>query len=174
MTEQESELHALGAIIGTHGLKGGLKVRTHPEDAAALLDLQQVWLGETAANAGQWRIRAVQLRKGFLLMQLKGCEHVSSAAALVGQSLFVAPEELQRPEGRRFWFELSGLQVVDRQRGDIGQLEDMFTTAAHPILVVQGPLGEIMIPAVPQFITEYDLVGGKILVDLPEGLYPES
>jgi 16S rRNA processing protein RimM len=73
-----------------------------------------------------------------------------------------------------YWFEIEGLTVVDRTRGEIGILEDMFSTAAHDIYVVRGRLGEILIPAVDEFVLGVDQEERRMTVDLPEGLVPDT
>jgi 16S rRNA processing protein RimM len=50
----------------------------------------------------------------------------------------------------------------------------MFSTAAHDIYVIRGRYGEVLIPAVEEFIVEIDRDGRRMLVDLPEGLVPEK
>jgi 16S rRNA processing protein RimM len=65
------------------------------------------------------------------------------------------------------------MNVADSSRGELGIIEDIFTTPAHDILVVEGPFGEVLIPAVNDFITEINYPEKRILVDLPEGLVPE-
>ena len=56
----------------------------------------------------------------------------------------------------------------------LGQLDQMFTTAAHDTYVVKGALGEIMIPVVEQFVLEIDLQQRVVNVDLPDGLIPDA
>jgi 16S rRNA processing protein RimM len=73
-----------------------------------------------------------------------------------------------------YWSQLKGLAVIDRQRGPIGCLQQIFSTAAHDTYVVKGALGEIMIPAVKQFILEVNLQEQVVMVDLPDGLVPEG
>jgi 16S rRNA processing protein RimM len=58
--------------------------------------------------------------------------------------------------------------------GELGTLDDLFTTAAHDIYVVNGRFGEVLIPAVDEFVVEVDLPGRRMSVDLPEGLVRES
>ena len=70
--------------------------------------------------------------------------------------------------------QLQGLQVTDRTRGELGVLEELLETGAHDIYVVRGRFGEVMIPAVSQFIVEVDAESGRMTVDLPEGLVPEA
>ncbi len=50
----------------------------------------------------------------------------------------------------------------------------MFTTAAHDVYVVKGGYGEVLIPAVGQFIEEINLEERRMLVDLPDGLIPQE
>lgn len=83
----------------------------------------------------------------------------------------MALDELpQADEGEHYWFELAGLTVVDEQLGELGTLEDIFTTPAHDIFVVQGRYGEVLIPVVDQFIVALDKEKGLLRVDLPAGL----
>jgi 16S rRNA processing protein RimM len=63
--------------------------------------------------------------------------------------------------------------VRDLVKGELGCLVDMFTTAAHDTYVVDGPYGEVLIPAVEQFILDIDHEKGLMQVDLPEGLVAE-
>jgi 16S rRNA processing protein RimM len=56
----------------------------------------------------------------------------------------------------------------------LGNLEDLITTAANDIYVVRGRFGEILIPAVDEFVKEIDTSGNRMMVDLPEGLIPEQ
>jgi ribosomal 30S subunit maturation factor RimM len=36
--------------------------------------------------------------------------------------------------------------------------------------VIRGDLGELLLPALEDVVTQVDVVGGRILVDLPEGM----
>jgi 16S rRNA processing protein RimM len=109
-----------------------------------------------------------------VVIQFEGCDHINQVTSLVGQEVLVAAADIRRTDDRLFWFELAGLRVVDQQRGDIGVLEDMFVTAAHGIYVIQGPLGEVLIPAVAPFVLGLDRDSGVLRVDVPDGLFPDG
>ena len=66
------------------------------------------------------------------------------------------------------------LEVVDRRLGPLGHVVGMFTTPAHDILEVDGPTGEILIPAIEPFLVRIDRDKAQLHVDLPEGLVPEE
>ncbi|HKI51759.1 MAG TPA: ribosome maturation factor RimM, partial [Geothermobacteraceae bacterium] len=151
-TVEDDALSLLGKVIDTHGLRGELKVRTHPEDRDVLLLVGKVYLRPPGEAALARELVKARPNKGYAVIQLKGLDHVSQAAGLVGQELLINPTDIRRDTDRLFWYELSGLQVVDRQRGDIGVLEEMFVTAAHGVYVIRGAHGEILIPAIEPFV----------------------
>lgn len=169
-----NQLRPLGKVIDTHGLRGELKVRTHPQDQGALLAACKVYLQEAGAAPRSFELKGARRQKGYLVIQLKGCDHISMVAGLVGQDLLVSPADINSSEEELFWYELDGLRVVDQQRGEIGTLEDMFVTAAHGIYVVAGPAGEVLIPAIEPFVLGLDREAGVLRVDVPDGLFPES
>lgn len=161
----------LGVIIGTHGLQGHLKVRALSPDFDVLLDLKQILLRQ----AGRIETRQITHRpfehKGNIILRLAGFEDVEAAGGLVGAEILAVREELpQRSSGKLYWFQMQGMTAIDQQLGVLGTLEDLFTTAAHDIYVVQGEYGEILIPVVELFVVEIDTTRRRIVFDLPEGL----
>lgn len=173
-TPGTAELKPLGHIVATHGLRGELKVRTHPEDRDALLAASRIFLRAKAGQPREQLLIGVRRNKGYLVVQLQGFDHISQAETLVGQQILVRSDDLRREPGQLFWFELAGLRVIDRQRGDIGVLEDMFVTAAHGIYVIQGSYGEVLLPSIEPFVLGVDREAGILQVDVPDGLFPES
>jgi 16S rRNA processing protein RimM len=173
-TPDTDELQSLGKVIDTHGLRGELKVRTHPEDREALLAASRVFLRRPGEQPSPRILAKARNNRGYVVIQFEGCEQIGQVTSLVGQEVLVAAADIRRTAGRLFWFELSGLRVVDQQRGDIGVLDDMFVTAAHGIYVIQGPLGEVLIPAIEPFVLGLDREAGVLRVDVPDGLFPDG
>lgn len=167
------DLFLLGVVVGTHGLRGDLKVRPLADNSESLLHASQVFL-----RRGNEAVRQVPsqvtFHKGNYLLRLQGCENIEAVQPLVGSEVLMAFADLpELPAEEYYWFELEGMTVVDRIRGELGVLEEVFTTAAHDIYVVRGPHGEILVPAVEQFVLEIDPEERRMLVDLPEGLIEE-
>lgn len=174
MSGQKRPTHLLGQITGTHGLRGALKIRTHPGDAPALLATDRIWLDAGTGTPECRRVESAELRKGQVVVQLRDCRHVSQAAPLIGHQVGIDPADLEREPDEFFWFELSGLKAVDRERGEIGTVGGMFFTAAHGILVIDGAAGEVLLPFLSQFVERVDIASGEVFVDVPEGLFPET
>jgi len=175
MDSRSEELLDIGKIVGTHGLRGDLKVRPHSGEPGVLLDADQVTLRLPTGEELTLEPIRQSLHKGQVLLRFKGYESIDQVTPLVGGQVLLPEDQLPELEADEYyWAELKGLQVVDQQRGMIGELHQMFTTAAHDTYVVTGPFGEVLIPAVAQFIQEIDLDARVIKVDLPDGLIPDA
>lgn len=164
----------IGDIVGTHGLRGDLKVRLKSGNSDLLLTLEHIYLRLPTGKLSDVAITRQILHKGRVLLRLQGYDSIDSAESLVGSQVLLTEDMLpDLSDDEYYWGQLEGLQVVDRQRGDVGTLQKLLSTAAHDTYVVNGCLGEILIPAVHQFILEVDLQAGIMCVDLPDGLIPE-
>lgn len=172
--QNADDLLPVGAVIGIHGLRGDLKVRPDSGEATVLDTVETITLQQPGGMAKSYIVQKVSRHKGNLLFRLDGITSAESAELLIGSNVLILRKELgQLPEDEFYWFELEGLQVIDRQQGEIGSIHDIFTTPAHDILVVQGSRGEVLIPLVDSLIIEIDAVSKVMHVDLPEGLVPE-
>lgn len=164
-----------GVLVGTHGLRGDIKVRPRSGPESALLQSRQLWLRDSRGEAVVYDVKRAVLHKGNVLLQLVGIETIDQAEPLIGREVLMRLDDLvSLPDDEFYWHQLDGLTVVDRVRGELGTLVDIFTTGAHDIYVVKGPFGEVLIPAVDAFILEIDHEARRMEVDLPEGLVSET
>jgi 16S rRNA processing protein RimM len=60
--------------------------------------------------------------------------------------------------------------VVDAGKKNIGIVEDIMEMGGNDILVVRGKKGEILIPAVAEFVKSVNLKEGSISVRLWDGM----
>lgn len=175
MKPDQDQLLVFGVVAGTHGLKGDLKVRPSSGDSDSLLEAPEIFLRRGKDVPVRHRPARVTAHKGNILLRLQGLESIEAVQPLVGCEVLMRYGDLpDLADDEFYWFEIEGLTVVDQTRGEIGILEDMFSTAAHDIYVVRGRLGEILIPAVDEFVLEVDQEERRMTVDLPEGLVPDT
>lgn len=175
MNSRSESLLEIGKIVGTHGLRGDLRVRLHSADPEIMRIAEHVILHLPSGEELTAKPVRRSVHKGQVLLRLQDYESINLVEHMVG-GLVMLPEDMlpELAEDEFYWAQLEGLQVIDRQRGSIGKLQQMFTTAAHDTYVVKGEHGEVLIPAVAQFILEIDLQGKIMRVDLPEGLIPQD
>ena len=114
-------------------------------------------------------VREADLGRSGQLVALEGVTGIGEAERLVGHALLARVDDL--PEG----FEahdvdaLLGREVVDEKSGPLGSIVEVMVGPANDVWVVDGPLGEVLLPAVESVVV--DAAGeGPIRVLAPEGL----
>ncbi len=174
MKEGAGQLFQLGVVVGTHGLRGDLKVRSLTPDSRSLLAATQVFMREKSGSVHTHELSRATVQKGNVLLRLRGVDTIEAAQPLVGSEVLMRFADLPALDNDEFyWYELEGLKVVDQTRGELGVLQELMVTGAHDVYVVKGRFGEVLIPAVSQFVLDIDLDAGQMTVDLPEGLVSE-
>ena len=169
------DLFQVGVVTGTHGLRGDLKIRPLPTGDLALPTARTVFFQDSEGRLTRHDTARASQHKQNILLRLAGLDSLSAVQGLVGASVWMARSDLPELDGGQYyWFDLEDLEVIDRQLGSIGNVVGMFTTPAHDILEVDGPKGEILIPAIAPFLVRVDRAKGILHVDLPEGLVPET
>ncbi|MDF1580890.1 MAG: ribosome maturation factor RimM [Desulfuromonadales bacterium] len=174
MGESKQELFQVGVVVGVHGLRGDLKVRPQSDGSNIMLSAAELWLAHPGAKQERFVPLRALLHKKYILLRFKEAAQPEEAQRLVGCEIFMPYADLPPAgEDEDYWCDLEGLTVIDRRRGTIGRLDALFSTAAHDVYVVNGPFGEVMIPAVKQFVGDIDRQAKTMRVDLPDGLVPD-
>jgi 16S rRNA processing protein RimM len=155
----------LGRIAGLYGVRGWVKVLSHTEPRANILDYPQWLLGAP----GGWVACAVAEGRAHgkgIVARLQGCEDRDAAARLVGQEIAVAEGALpELAPGEFYWSQLIGLEVVNLAGQSLGRVRALIETGAKDVLVVEGER-ERLIPYVRgTVIHEVAPAGGVIRVD---------
>jgi 16S rRNA processing protein RimM len=93
---------------------------------------------------------------------LEGVSTREAAEALVGRYLEVPADAL--PEGSYYWHQIVGLTVVDEAGVELGTVVEVFRAGENEVYRVTGPPGEVLIPALHQFVRSIDLAAGRMTV----------
>jgi 16S rRNA processing protein RimM len=162
------EFLAIGRVVRPHGVRGELVLEMMTDFPERLSEVDTVYLGEAAEPHP---LASARRHRKQLLLRLADCHDRDCADAYRGQLVRIRAEARPPlPPGRYYHHELLGLQAVTETGESLGELVDILETGANDVWVVNGPDGEILLPAIPDVIREVDLTGGRIVVHLMEGL----
>ncbi|MEX0783613.1 MAG: PRC-barrel domain-containing protein, partial [Dehalococcoidia bacterium] len=64
--------------------------------------------------------------------------------------------------------ELIGLRVVTVEGRELGVLKDVLQPGANDVYVVEGPEGELLLPAIGEVVVRIDVGEGVAVVRAPE------
>ncbi len=162
---------AVARIIRTRGNRGEVLAEPHSDFPERFSKLRQVWLEFGDQHRESALVEAVWEHKGRQVLKFSGVDSISEAERLVGAWVLVEPGEAVRPPAGAFYnHDLAGCRVLDSGGTELGVVTGIHKFQGNVLLVVEGPQGEILIPAVNSMCREVAVDRKVIIVDLPEGL----
>ncbi len=166
----------IGKVIGTHGIKGTLKIlplTDFPERFWKMESLSLYDENENKRFSGRiWNVKRHSSGK-FILIDLENVFDELTANQLVGLYIMISPEERVELKEGEYWIDdIIGLKVLDEESRELGTITDVIKAGYHDVYVVKTKDGkQKFIPAVKEFIKKIDIENGFIVVSLMEGLW---
>lgn len=158
-----------GKIVGTHGIKGDLKVQSWCDSPDTLCDFDTLYLDEKTPVT----VEKAQVHKNVVLMRLAGVDTMERAEALRGRMLYLDRDDVELPDDLVFIQDILGFSVYDRRTEQtVGTVRDVLTSnPAHDMYEITDDHGRLhYIPAAKPFLKEIDMEKGVIYVETIEGL----
>ncbi len=103
------------------------------------------------------------------LVTFEGVATISDAEELVGKTLLVEEDCLPENFSLVNASLLVGREVIDVEHGSLGEITEVLVGPTQNVWVIEGSFGQVMMPAVDEFIIEAP-VEGPITVSIPQGL----
>lgn len=168
----KKEFIEVGKAVGTHGVRGEVKIEPWCDDAAFLCGFKTLYLDEN----GKESLNATRLRphKTHVLATFETVDTMEKAEALRGKVFYIARKESHLPEGKWFIQDLIGCKVVDIDSGKAyGKISAVMTgSKANDVWSVVGEDGkETLIPAIPPVIAETDIENEIVKIHALRGLF---
>ncbi|MDP2644634.1 MAG: ribosome maturation factor RimM [Desulfobacterales bacterium] len=165
----------IGKIVGTHSLKGVIKVYSYAHSGSVFKPGIPIFLKDRNGQIQTYSLAWAKPHKRIMRMALQGIDHVARAEELIGADIFI--ENTRLPElqaGTYYWNDIIGLSVYTVDNKYLGRIESVIPTGSNDVYVVKdatkGKSFEILIPALASVVVKVDLESKTMQVDLPEGL----
>jgi 16S rRNA processing protein RimM len=166
-----NELVAVGKIIGTHGIKGLLKIYSYSGNIKSLQSAETALLKGKDGTLREYAVKSVSAHAGGFILGLDGFSDINQALFLTGSELCIRRNQLPVPdEDEYYWRDLIGLAVHTDHGVELGTLVDIFETGSSDIYVVRGGSKEYLIPAIADVIAHIDVPGKKMIITPLDGL----
>lgn len=154
-----------------HGVRGEIALRPYNLEGDGLADVVLPLSVSVVRESSRRELSLLSVRASndVLLVRLEGVETREQAAALTNAELWVPRSALPELEEDEFYVEdLLGCTVVDVDGRTRGTVCATFWNGAQDIMTIEGPDGELLVPAVSEFIREVDLDARRLVVDFHE------
>lgn len=164
---------AIGKVINTHGVKGGLKVQPLSDFPERVKKLTRVFVEKDNAST-PYKVADGFVNGRFWVVHLEGVNDMSAARRLVGALLTIPLSERMTLRKDEFYLDqILGLAVYTADGALLGRVRDILQTGSNDVYVVRGDgegARDVLIPALKAIVQNIDLDNGRLEVDLPEGL----
>lgn len=169
----DDNLICVGAIMGSFGVRGEVRLKSFCADPAAIEDYSPL----STEKGDSYEVKLVRSVKGGFGARLSGVDIKEVADALRGTKLYARREDLPSlPDDEYYHSDLIGLTVLDAGGAKLGKVTGVQEFGAGDILEIYGTgmKEPALLPFTAANVPTVDLSAGKIIADPPEGLFPEA
>jgi 16S rRNA processing protein RimM len=173
---QEWQGVTLARILRSRGRIGEVAAEILTDFPQRLTALREVYLSGGKKPPHRIAVRRCRLHKRQAIFHFEGVDSISAAETLKGLEIQVPlSERVTLPAGQYFFSDLMGCQVWEPgAAAALGVVRDVQPTGegtpGTPLLIVDTPHGELLIPFAAEVCTRIDPAARRIDVSLPEGL----
>ena len=162
----------VGRIVGTHGVRGEMRVECWANSPDFLKKFKKLYLDE-----GKTAI-AVSCRphKNIALMTMKGVTSIEEADKLRGKVLYIDRADVKLEEGEHFVQDIIGLSVTDADSGEVyGVVKDVLKTGCNDVYEMKASDGKLYyIPVIPDILDRFDFDEEKVYIRPMKGLFDDE
>lgn len=162
-----------GKIVGTHGVRGEMRVQPWCDDPKFLTKFKKLYLD----NSGKDSLAVISSRAhgNIVLLKVKGVESIEEAERLRGNVLYIDRDDVRLEKGRYFITDLIGCAVTDADSGEsLGEISDVSATGANDVWHIKRGEREYLIPAIPDVIISVDIDAGQAVIRPLKGIFDDE
>ena len=159
----------IGRIVNAVALRGEVKVDNYAGTKERYEKLDRI----IAGDGKEYKIEKVRYQQEMVILKLAGIDDRNGAEAMKNKDVFITEDDLEELPCDTFYIkDLIGMDVTDAESGKkLGRLKDVLQPSSQDVYVVEREEGgDILIPAVSEFIKEVSLENHVISVKLIEGM----
>ena len=161
----------IGKFVGTHGLRGDIKMQVFTDNVSMLKKLKKVTCG-----AAVYIVESVREHKNVALFKLTNIDTPEAAHMLIGQDVYAERDDLPPlPEGRYYAEDIIGLTAVSTEGMVLGKITDVFATGSNDVYeITDENKKKTLIPAIRDVVKNIDIEAGKMTIWMMPGLFDDE
>ena len=162
-----------GKIVGTHGVKGMLRVQAWCDSAQFLKQFKYLYTDNKGKN--RFTVSSVNPHGNIILLALKEIDTIEKAEALRNKLIYIDRKDAKLPEGRYFINDLIGCEVLDADGlKPLGILSDISQTGANDVWHIKRDENEYLVPAIDEVIVSVDTEKERIVIRPLKGIFDDE
>lgn len=162
-----------GKIVGTHGIKGEVRIDPWCDSPEFLCAFKKLWLDENGTEFIEVKSRP---HKNITLTKIKGVDTIEAAEKYRGKVVYINRDDINLAEGVHFVQDLIGLEVKDADNGKVyGKISDVLRTGANDVYEIKDADGKTYLaPVIDDVVKEINVDDGYVLIVPMKGIFDDE
>lgn len=162
-----------GKIVGTHGIKGEVRIEPWCDSPEFLCAFKKLYLDENGQTFIEVKSRP---HKNITLAKIKGVDTIEAAEKFRGKVVYINREDITLDEGVNFVQDLIGLEVKDTENGTVyGKITDVLRTGANDVYeITDSNNKKYLAPVIDEVVEKIDVDGGFVLIHPMKGIFDDE
>ena len=161
-----------GKIVGTHGIKGEVRIDPWCDSPEFLCAFKKLYLDESGKTYVDVKSRP---HKNIVLCKIKGIDTIEDAERLRGKVVYIDRNDINLEEGVNFVQDLIGLEVRDFDSGALyGTLTDVLRTGANDVYEITRDGKHYLAPVIDEVVREINIEEGVVRITPMKGIFDDA
>lgn len=162
-----------GKIVGTHGIKGEVRIDPWCDSPEFLCAFKKLWLDENGTEFIEVKSRP---HKNITLTKIKGVDTIETAEKYRGKVVYINRDDINLADGVHFVQDLIGLEVKDADNGKVyGKISDVLRTGANDVYEIKDSDGKTYLaPVIGDVVKEINVNDGYVLIVPMKGIFDDE
>ena len=163
----------IGKVVGTHGIRGEMRVEPWCDTPEFLTKFKKLYLKDENVV---WNVQSARVHKSLVLLKVQGIDTPQNADLMRGTILYIDRQDAKLPKNRYFIQDLLQMTVVDADTGMVyGLLSDVMRTGANDVYEITAEDGrKYLLPAIPDVIINVTLETGIMQIRPIKGIFDDE
>jgi len=162
-----------GKIVGTHGIKGEVKVEPWSDSPQFLCEFNKFYITDDGKEYID--ITGARVHGNIVLIKAKDIDSIKAAEALRGKTIYIKRTDINLEDGRYFVQDLIGCQVLDISTNEnYGKIVEVSQTGANDVWHIKRDDKEYLIPVIPDVVIDVNLENSVIKIKPLKGIFDDE
>ena len=163
-----------GKFVGTHGVKGALRVQPWCDTPEFLCGFKTLYKKENGVFAA-FKVNSAKPHGNIVIMEVENVCSIDDAEHLRNKTLYLARKDLKLEKGAYLICDLLGCTVFDYESNKIlGQICDVSKTGANDVWHIKNNDKEYLVPVIDDVIKEVDIDKEKVVIKPLAGIFDDA
>ena len=163
----------VGKIVGTHGVRGMVRIQPWCDSAEFFCALKKVFLDD--AGKDKLTFTKSSPHGNVVIAAVKGVDSIEEAEKLRNKVIYMDRRDAKLEDGQYFITDLIGCTVFDADSSKLlGVISDVSETGANDVWHIKQNGNEYLIPAIDEVVVSVDVQEEKVIIRPLKGIFPDE